>query len=107
MPGYVALLVDIHDGQKFMEYARQVHPLFSDFEGRAFMRGPITEVVEGELPTGEDTRLVLFEFPTVEAAKKFWDSDEYQRTIPLREPPVATTYAAFVVDGVDLTAAPQ
>jgi uncharacterized protein (DUF1330 family) len=65
------------------------------------MRGPIVEVVEGRLDAKEDTRLVLIEFASLEAAREWYESDEYKELIGLREEPAAST-TAFFVDGVDL-----
>lgn len=101
MPGYVGTLLDIHDQDRFHEYLKGVGPSLAKHRGRIVLRGPIAGVVEGKLDTREDTRLVMIEFPSLEAAHEWYDSAEYQELIKLREEPVAST-TAFFLDGVDL-----
>lgn len=104
MPGYVGTLLDIHDQGRFREYLAGVAPTLARHGGRIAMRGPIVEVPEGHLDTQEDTRLVLIEFPSLQAAREWYESPEYKELIKLREEPVAST-TAFLVDGVDLESA--
>ena len=101
MPGYVGTLLDIHDQDGFRQYLKGVGPSLAKHGGRIVLRGPIAGVVEGKLDTREDTRLVMIEFPSLEAAQEWYDSAEYQELIKLREEPVAST-TAFFIDGVDL-----
>jgi uncharacterized protein (DUF1330 family) len=46
-------------------------------------------------------RLVVIEFPSMETAHAWWDSDEYRRLAKLRKPPVADS-RVFFVDGIDI-----
>jgi uncharacterized protein (DUF1330 family) len=105
MPGYVGTLLDIHDQDRFREYLKGVGPSLAQHGGRIVLRGPIAGVVEGKLDTREDTRLVMIEFRSLEAAHEWYDSPEYQELIKLREEPVAST-TAFFVEGVDLQPIP-
>lgn len=105
MPGYVCTLLDIHDQDRFREYLKGVGPSLAKHRGRIVLRGPIAGVVEGRLDTREDTRLVMIEFDSLETARAWYQSDEYQELIKLREEPVAST-TAFFVDGLDLHPAP-
>ena len=101
MPGYVGTLLDIHDHDRFREYLKGVGPSLAKHGGRIVLRGPIAGVVEGKLDTREDTRLVMIEFESLEAAREWYESAEYQELIKLREEPVAST-TAFFLDGIDL-----
>lgn len=105
MPGYVGTLLDIHDQDRFREYLKGVGPSLAKHGGRIVLRGPIAGAVEGHLDTREDTRLVMIEFDSLDAARAWYQSDEYQQLINLREEPVAST-TAFFIDGVDLQAIP-
>lgn len=100
MPGYVVTMIDIDDHEKFSEYARAVGPTLREYGGRVDLRGPIVAVVEGQLPIQSDTRLIVLEFPTVDDARRWYDSDEYKPLIAQREAISSTT--AFIIDGVDL-----
>ena len=105
MPGYVGTLLDIHDQDRFREYLKAVGPSLARYGGRIALRGPIAGVVEGHLDTREDTRLVMIEFDSLETARAWYQSDEYQQLIKLRDEPVAST-TAFFIDGVDLQPTP-
>jgi uncharacterized protein (DUF1330 family) len=101
MPGYVGFLLDIHDQGRFGDYARAVGPILAKHGGRIVLRGPIAGVVEGKLDTREDTRLVMIEFGSLDAAREWYQSADYQELIKLREEPVASA-AVFFLDGFDL-----
>ena len=49
--------------------------------GRFLVRGGKTHVLEGEWP---ERRRVVIEFASVEAARKWWDSPEYEKPRALR-----------------------
>lgn len=51
MPGFVGTLLDIHDPERFRESLMGVGPTLAKHGGRVAMRGPIVDVVEGELDT--------------------------------------------------------
>jgi uncharacterized protein (DUF1330 family) len=101
MPAYIAFLIDIHDQAAFSDYARAAAPTYPAYGGGVALRGPIAEVIEGTFDLGQDTRLVVLEFPSLEQARAWWESDEYRPLVKLRQPPVADA-RAFLVDGIDL-----
>ena len=101
MPAYIAFLIDIHDQAAFSDYARAAAPTYPAYGGGIALRGPIAEVIEGTLELGQDTRLVVVEFPSLEQARAWWTSGEYRATVKLRRPPIADA-RAFLVDGIDL-----
>jgi uncharacterized protein (DUF1330 family) len=103
MPGYVVTMIDIDDHEKFSEYARAVGPTLAKFGGRVDFRGPIVGVVEGQLDVKPDPRLVVLEFPSIDDARRWYDSDEYKPLIAQRE--TISTTAAFLIDGIHLPAA--
>lgn len=105
MPGYVGTFLDIYDQERFRDYLKAVDPSLAKHHGRIVLRGPIAGVLEGRLDTREDTRLVMIEFDSLEIARTWYESDEYQELIKLRQEPVAST-TAFYIDGVDLQPAP-
>jgi uncharacterized protein (DUF1330 family) len=73
--------IDVKDPAKFDEYRQRVAPPIEKFGGRYLVRGGDLRRLEGNLPLG---RLVVLEFPTLEAAQKFYDSAEYQPILKLR-----------------------
>jgi uncharacterized protein (DUF1330 family) len=66
--GYLIANIDVTEPAKFEEYREKVMPLIEKFGGRYLVRG------------GDVRR----QFPTLEAAQRFYDSAEYQPILKLR-----------------------
>jgi len=81
MPAYMIANVRFRDPEKAQEYGRQVGPTIEQYGGRYLARGR-AEVVEGDLQPGF---LVLVEFSSMDQAKRWYASDEYQRIKSIRE----------------------
>ncbi len=81
MPGYLVLNIAVKDPKKFEEYRQKAAPLIEKFGGRYLIRGGDMRRLEGN---PQLNRLVVLEFPTVEAAQRFYDSAEYQPLLKLR-----------------------
>ena len=81
MPAYVIAEVEITNADGYKEYAAQVPATVQQYGGRFIVRGGKSQVLEGEWP---ERRRVVIEFPSVEAARKWWDSPEYQKPKALR-----------------------
>ena len=101
MTAYIAFLIDIHDQAAFTRYARSAAPTYPIYGGSVALRGPIADVLEGELEVSHDTRLVVLQFPSPGQARAWWDSEQYRPLVKLRQPPVADS-RAFLVEGIDL-----
>jgi uncharacterized protein (DUF1330 family) len=71
----------IKDPAAFQEYADKVAPIIAKHGGRYIVSDKNPELREGEFPF---VRLVVVEFPSVEAARGWYDSPEYQAIIPIR-----------------------
>ena len=82
MPGYIIVSIDIHDPERMKAYSERVPAVIKKFGGRYLSRGARPTVIEGEFPLRSIT---ILEFPTVEAAQKFWNSTEYRECKALRE----------------------
>jgi uncharacterized protein (DUF1330 family) len=87
--------LNVTDPDRFARYREAVPSVVAAFGGRYIVRGAAIEVLEG---SHDGRRLVLFEFPSVEAIKRFWDSPEYAKVKPLREN--AAEIDAWAVPGV-------
>jgi uncharacterized protein (DUF1330 family) len=82
MAGYVLLNVNVHDPDRYQEYARLGPPTVAQYGGRYLVRGgPVERRDGGWTPK----RLVIIEFPTVERARAWWDSADYAPARALRE----------------------
>jgi uncharacterized protein (DUF1330 family) len=81
MPAYVFAEVDITNPEGYREYSQQVPATIQKYGGRFLHRGGPVTVLEGDWP---QIRRVIIEFPSVEAARQWWDSPEYERPKALR-----------------------
>ena len=82
MPAYIIVETDIHDPEQYELYKQAAPPAVAAGGGRFIARGGELEVLEGDW---RPKRLVLLEFPDLEAAKRFYESSEYQEAKRLRE----------------------
>jgi uncharacterized protein (DUF1330 family) len=80
--GYVIANVTVEDALGYEDYRSQTAAIIAQYGGRFLVRGGAVEVREGEPGIG---RLVILEFPSLEAARSFYDSPEYQAIVPIRQ----------------------
>jgi uncharacterized protein (DUF1330 family) len=81
MPAYLIANVNVHDAVAFEEYRRQVPATIAKQGGRYLVRGGRVERLEG---TWNPTRLVVLEFPSMEQARRWYDSEDYRGPKALR-----------------------
>ena len=81
MPAYVIVDVDVKDPEAYKEYRAKAAPTVMAAGGRYIVRGGVTTHVE---PGWDLHRFVMLEFPSVEAAKKWYASAAYQKVLPIR-----------------------
>ena|SRR5437588_3995927 len=99
MPAYVIANVEVTDPEAYEEYRRHVPGTLELYGGRFLVRGGEVEQLEG---SWEPHRLVVLEFESVEAARRWYGSPEYQAIIGLRQ---RTSNGDLVlVEGYDATA---
>jgi uncharacterized protein (DUF1330 family) len=96
MPAYVIAQLQVHNAETYREYARQVAPTVEPFGGRVLVASE-AEVLEGDLPF---SRTVIGEFPTLDAARAWYESPGYEAIRPLRQD--STHGTVFVVEGISL-----
>jgi len=99
MPAY--FLVDIRevkDAAKMAEYKARVTPVVEKFGGRYLVVGGPFEVKEG---TYQPVFPTMIEFPSMDAARRWYDSDEYRELKRMRLD--ATVSNGFLLAGVERT----
>jgi uncharacterized protein (DUF1330 family) len=96
MAAYVIVSVDVLEPEPYREYTRQVPATLEPFGGLFLVRGGALETLEGEWAA---KRIVVIEFPSVERAKAWHASPEYQAILPLRLRHARTNFLT-VVEGV-------
>ncbi len=82
MSAYILAEVEILDPEGYKQYTAQVPATIAKYGGRFLVRGGACEPLEGEWPA---VRRVLIEFPSVEAAKRWWSSPEYEKPKAMRQ----------------------
>ena len=82
MGAFMIIQADIKNPEQFLEYAKRAPALIEKFGGRyRCMRGR-AEQLEG---TPGERKIVVSEWPSMEAAQTFWNSDEYAELKRVRE----------------------
>ncbi len=94
MAAYVIVQVEVTDGDKFKEYLKEIPRVIAQYGGRYIARGGEIVMLEGEGQTG---RMVLTEFPSLQKAKEWYSSEEYQQVKSLRKG--AATGSLIAIDG--------
>lgn len=82
MKCYLFANVIITDRVRFAEYLRTVPAIIAQYEGKYVIRAGAVHPLEGELAI---KRVIMLEFSSLEAARRFYDSDEYAPMLKLRK----------------------
>lgn len=82
MAAYVIVDVSITDPEGYEEYRRQSAATVATYGGRFLARGGAVTTLEGHWTPG---RLVVLEFDTVERAREWWSSPEYEAIKAIRQ----------------------
>jgi uncharacterized protein (DUF1330 family) len=81
MPAYLIAEIEVTNPEGYKEYTTLVPATIAKYGGRFLVRGGKAHPIEGDWP---ERRRVLIEFPSIEAAKRWWDSPEYEKPMALR-----------------------
>jgi len=95
MPAYVIADLDVTDPTGFEEYRKVVPATIEKYGGRYLVRGGAMETLEGDWPW---KRVVVLEFPSLEQAKRWYNSEDYRDPKALRFKTAKTK--VILVDGV-------
>lgn len=74
MPAYVIVEVAITDPVAYEEYKKLTPASVTAYDGRFVVRGGKTISIEGGW---NPERIVVLEFPDMERAKEWWNSEQY------------------------------
>ena len=82
MPAYIIAEHDVHDSETYARARPGAAAAIARFGGRYLVNGlGVVELVEGTAPL---QRLVVLEFPDVQAARDFYASEEYREARAFR-----------------------
>ncbi|MDD9922992.1 MAG: DUF1330 domain-containing protein [Boseongicola sp.] len=93
--GYVIAQINVEDADTYPRYVAMVQPIVEKFGGRFIVRGGRSESYEGT-PPGD--RNVVIQFPSFDAARNWYHSEEYAEAKALRMS--ASTSVQTIVEGV-------
>ena len=82
MSAYVIFDVEIRDAAKFQDFMNGVKPAIEDAGARYLVRGGAHQVHEGDWTP---RRIVLLEFPSMEAWEAFYNGATYQGLKKIRD----------------------
>ena len=95
MGAFVIIDVSIHDDSMYEEYKKLTPGSLVEYGGQFVVRGGKSEMLEGDW---NPKRIVVIEFPSVEQAKAWWNSELYSKAKAIRQS--ASTTKMIVVPGV-------
>ena len=81
MPAYVIGEVEVGDPQAYQEYSKRVPETIAKYGGKFLVRGGAVEPKEGDW---NPKRVVVLEFPTMEMARTWYHSPEYDPVLRMR-----------------------
>ena len=96
MKGYLIATVRVDDPDGYEAYRCRTREIIERHGGRFLVRGGKVEVREGAL---ERDRVIVLEFDSLEQARTFYDSDDYQAIVPIRQRNADTLL--FLVEGAE------
>ena len=95
MSAYLIVDTQIENPEKYEDYKKLAKPIAEKYGGVYRVRGGEMEVLETDLWT--PTRMVIIEFPDMDAARGFVNSEEYAPIKPIRRNSAKCTLT--IVDG--------
>ena len=96
MAAYVIYQGEVLDPDRYEIYKEKSAASIAAAGGTYIVRGGDVEVLEGDAPAG---RTVVLEFPTMQAAIDWYNSDAYTAARTLRHG-AARVVSMYVIDGV-------
>ena len=82
MAAYLIADIEVTDAEGYDAYRRQVPATVAKYGGRFAARGGAVEALEGGWTP---KRVVVLEFPTMDALKRWYHSEDYKPLIELRQ----------------------
>ena len=96
MRAFVIVEINIHHPELYEEYKKLTPASIAEFDGKFVVRGGRTVSLEGDW---KPQRIVVSEFPSVERAQEWWNSEGYKKAKKLRHDSADTKM--IIVEGID------
>jgi uncharacterized protein (DUF1330 family) len=94
MPAYIVATGRIDDQERFGEYIKGVAPTMGPFGGKLLALEDSAEILEGNSP---HPRVVVVEFPTMDDARNWYNSADYQKVLAHRL--ASSEHVLYAVNG--------
>lgn len=95
MSAFVIVEVTVHDPVQYEDYKKLTPATLAAYDGKFVVRGAETYSLEGDW---NPQRIVVLEFPSVERAKEWWNSEIYSEAKAIRHR--TATSKMLMVQGV-------
>jgi uncharacterized protein (DUF1330 family) len=101
MPAYLIVIRQdpIRDPDAYAEYQKRTRANPPKVRGRPLVANGAIQALEGDAPEG----VVVFQFASVEDARAWYESEEYQDALPHRRK--AAHFQTFIVEGFEMPGA--
>ncbi len=83
MSAYLVGLVEVTDPSWLAEYSKKVKVQLANVGAKYHVRSTKIESLEGDKPT--PMSITIIEFPSMEVAREWYKTDEYQALVELRK----------------------
>jgi uncharacterized protein (DUF1330 family) len=83
MAAYLLARLNVRNPTAYTQYTARTPAIIAKYGGRFLVRGGQSETLEGAVCA---ERLVVVEFPSIELARAFYNSPEYQEAKSFRTP---------------------
>lgn len=93
MAAFFVATAKVKNATQFQEYAQKAGASIASFDGELVLRGKADTVLTGSA-AAHDT-VGIMKFPTMEALTNWYNSDEYQAIVPLRDAAVDMTISSY------------
>ena len=96
MAAYMIARINVTDADQYGEYIKVTPGIIAKYGGRFIVRGGDMVTLEGP---EETWRIVVVEFPDLQKAKDFYNSDDYAAAKQIREGAAVAQFIA--IEGVE------
>ena len=93
--GYLVANIRVKDKEKFAEFSGMAAPVIKAHGGKVLARGPGAERHEGSV----EGIVMMIEFESIDSARTFYLSDEYQAAKAVRDACAETDL--MIIEGAD------
>jgi len=92
--GYIVADIHVRDKEGFEKFREMAKPIVEEYGAKVLVRTPNAEAREGKKPGV----VVVFEFESIDQARKFYESEAYQAAKAVRDKACDTDL--FLAEGV-------